>query len=242
MIEPALKIAVITPYKNEGMECIGRCIATLQAQEHPVFLHVIVCDGDGFPCDKHSLPGNVHVIELPGGCEDTGASPRAIGSIYAIAQHCQGLAYLDIDNTVTTSHIANAVKAAQQGASVVIAERWICDYATGEPLFQDTQENGVMFVDTNTLFLFGPAMIPGTRWWQVPRQPGSRTAGVDRIVWKRIAAFSEHNKLKIVKTGKPSVYYRSRWKHHYDKVNRPAPSPCKTLKTVNGVAVAHWMD
>ena len=243
-----LKVAVITPYKDEDISCIERCIATLQAQEYPAYLHLIVCDGNRFPIDKSKLPDNVQVIELPSGCEDTGASPRAIGSIYAIAQHCDGLAYLDIDNTVTTDHISNAVQQAVQGACIVIADRWICDYNTGEPLFRDNIENGfmkedgVMFVDTNTLFLFGPAMIPGTQWWQVQRQPGLRTAGVDRIVWRRITQFSQNNQLKTAKTGKPTVYYRSRWKHHYKLANRPAPSPCKTLeKVINGLKVAKWI-
>lgn len=237
-----MKIAVITPFKNEVTECIQRCIDCIQQQTHPAYMHIIICDGAAFPLEKKSLPGNVLVIELPEGCEDTGASPRAIGSIYAMARHAEGLAYLDIDNTVTADHISNAIKQAQQGAHVVIADRWICDYNTGEPLFLDNIESGVNIVDTNTLFLFGKAMPPGAQWWQVPRKPGIRTAGVDRYIWEHISRFSAAHNLKIVRTGQPTVFYRSRWEHHYRKVGKPAPSPKKTLVNIDGIIVAKWIN
>jgi cellulose synthase/poly-beta-1,6-N-acetylglucosamine synthase-like glycosyltransferase len=242
MTNTNIKIAVVTPYKNEDVEYIQRCIDCISNQSHPAYLHIIVSDGEKFPIAKEELPQHVHIIELPSGTEDTGATPRAIGSIYAISQFTNGISYLDIDNTVSEDHLKNAAEQYQLGAHVVIAERWICDDQTGEPMFVDNIENGMQFADTNTLFLFERAMMPGTQWWQVPRKPGLRIAGVDRYTWKRVTQFTEKFHLKIAKTHDATVFYRSRWKHHYEKAGRTPPSPSKTLIRINGSYVAKWLD
>ncbi len=239
---PLKKIGVISPFKNETPDCIQRCIDNVSQQKHAVAMHIIICDGEAFPHSEVSLPKHVHIIQLPQGCEDTGATPRAIGSIYAIAHFCEAIAYLDIDNQWTDDHLQIAVDFNKKGADVVISDRWICHYDTCEPLYVDDFENAISVVDTNCIVLFGKAMIPGSQWWQIPRKKGERTAGVDRYIWNHIVKFVKNNNLHIVRTQQATALYNSRWLHHYTRINQTPPKPAKTLTTKNGVIVAVWIE
>jgi len=235
-------IAVITPIKNETPDCIQRCINTVAEQTHPVALHVMVMDGAQFPASEVTLPQHVHLIHLPSGCEDTGATPRAIGSIYAIAQFCDGIAYLDVDNQWAKEHLQNAVDMNNEGCDVVISDRWICDYDTCEPLYVDDFDHCVSVIDTNTITLFGKAIMTGSQWWQVPRRKGERSAGVDRYIWDRIKSFVKKNNLRIARTHKATSLYNSRWLVHYTRINRTPPKPTKSLVRKDGVFIAVWSE
>lgn len=237
-----IKIAVISPFKNESPECIQQCIDNVSSQSYPVGMHIIICDGAEFPSGSLTLPQHVHVIQLPQGCEDTGATPRAIGSIYAIAHFCHAIAYLDIDNLWTNDHLQNAVDFNRKGADVVISDRWICHHESGENLYIDDFEHAITVVDTNTIVLFGKAMIPGSQWWRIPRKKGERTAGVDRYAWDHIVNFVKHNNLRIMRTRHATSLYVSRWLHHYTRINLTPPSPAKTLTSNNGMIVALWVE
>ncbi|MEH6552258.1 MAG: glycosyltransferase [Pseudomonadales bacterium] len=236
------QLAVITPIKDEPPEVVMRCVNSVARQTVPVALHVLIFDGT--PCEpslKHQLASNIHVIELPAGCEDTGATPRAIGTIYAQSMHCDGVAYLDADNSWAPSHLESTLAIFKMGAHIVVADRWICNYRTDKPMFIDQTENGISVIDTNTLSLFGDAILAGANWWRVPRRKGVRTAGVDRYLEKELAELATTKGLKLGRTHEATVFYRSRWIDHYRNIPMTEmPDKVKILVEENGIVVAKW--
>lgn len=234
-------IAVITPYKNETEKTVWRCIETVQAQSFAASLHIFICDGDEFPIDKNRLPESVQIMTLPKATNDTGATPRAIGTIYAHAHFCNAAAYLDVDNTWTSDHLACAIKAYQSGAHIVFSHRRICHYSTHEPIGVDTFDSGTDFVDTNCITLFDLAMNPGTQWWRIPKYAGERVAGVDRYLWRNLKKFAQAHQLTIARIDKATVNYNSRWLGHYQTLGIEPPKPAKQLIEKNGYFVAAWV-
>lgn len=226
------KIAVITPV-GAGADCLSRAIDSVAAQTLSSALHIVVFDGVE-PC---AVDPRVQAIFLPVGCEDTGATPRAIGANLALAQHCDGLAFLDADNSWAPEHLETLVKLARH-FDVTVADRHICDL-NDELMFQDYGDSdGKRFADTNCFLLTGGSVQVARQWGNVPRLPGVRTAAVDRELWKRI----RKRGFSIGRTGLATVYYRSRWLAHYRQFPERAPPQCKVLRTMDGVITASWID
>ena len=74
-------IVVVTPYVGEPDAVVERCIASVRAQRAPLPVrHVLVSDGCALP----DLPDDVEGIALPRRTGDGGATPRAVGSVFAI--------------------------------------------------------------------------------------------------------------------------------------------------------------
>jgi hypothetical protein len=97
----------------------------------------------------------------------------------------------------------------------------------GHEMFVDAGDSdGLAFADTNTIALFGRAVVFGTTWaWFA--QP----SGTDRIFWDRLR--KSFGAQKIANTGAPTVLYQTRWAAHYNHVDEhgkprwQAPSPAK---------------
>src|SRR5271166_697694 len=101
-----LKVAVVTPYHREPTEWLAQCIAGVAAQTYPC-THILVADG--FPRPDLVPPAAQH-IQLPRAHADNGNTPRAIGSISAIGEGFDAIAYLDADNWHEPGFIEAMVK------------------------------------------------------------------------------------------------------------------------------------
>jgi hypothetical protein len=102
-----VRIAVITPHYKTRPDWLERCVASVAAQTLPC-KHFLVCDGDILP--QIELSTNVQVLQLPRAHADFGNTPRAIGSVSAIAQDFDAIAYLDSDNWYETGHMQHLLE------------------------------------------------------------------------------------------------------------------------------------
>src|SRR3989344_8281647 len=102
-----MKVAVITPYFNILDEWLLQCHRSVKSQTHPC-THILVADGRAKDI-VNSLEAQ-HIL-LPVNYRDYGDTPRGVGSILAIGQGFDAIAYLDADNWYYPEHIASMVAA-----------------------------------------------------------------------------------------------------------------------------------
>lgn len=222
-----MRIGIITP-------TVSGEYTAVEAPKGADVLRVIVVDGAlGV---EPALPLGTECIHLPRGAYDAGATPRAIGSAYALGQGCDVIAFLDDDNGFEPEHLRNAVHMIAQGAEVVTSLRVMVSPA-GEVLGVDTHDSdGINFCDTNCVVLAGKAAKFATTWnWF------SEPSGTDRIFWDRLKkSFGS----AIVCTGQPTVRYVTRWAAHYQgqlEDGSPAhqpPNPAKFVRVRNGIRIS----
>lgn len=222
-----MKLGIIVPTTgsnpDEDFSTIESAHKAASGMDHEV---VVVYDGwdlDDMP-PPYAIPSEVG-ITLPRRAGDAGATPRGVGSAYAIGQHCDVISFLDSGNAFEPTHLANAVVAIQQGAEVVSSLRVMVSH-TGETMYVDTfDSDGVGFCDTNCMVLAGRAAKFATTWnWNVS------ASGADRKLWERLChSFRGHMEC----TGQPTVRYVTRWACHYNARNEDgtpkfiAPDPAK---------------
>src|SRR3990172_6396080 len=100
-LEGPMRVAVITPYYKAREDWLTRCHESVRAQTHPA-THILVADGtpesyvDGWEAQ--------HIV-LMKNHGDFGDTPRAVGSVSAIGQGFDAIAYLDADNWYAPEHI-----------------------------------------------------------------------------------------------------------------------------------------
>jgi hypothetical protein len=216
-----VKIAVITPTIGE-VEKLERCQASVEAQVVPDGVeveHIVV--GDGV---EGCLASGFTAIELPLRANDAGATPRAIGSAYALGQGADAIAFLDDDNEWEADHLAVALQYVAAGAEVIASARYLCEYDTGRIMRADTHESdGGNFADTNTVVLAGRAAQFATTWaW------GAHESGADRVFWRRLRRSFDST---CAATRKPTVRYRTPWLVHYGDPQFTPPKPAKLVGT-----------
>ena len=143
-----MKVAVITPYYKTPDEWLLKCHQSVKAQTHAC-THVLVADGhpqpivDGLEAQHLCLPVNIG---------DYGDTPRGLGSVLAISQGFDAIAYLDADNWYSSEHIATMAALHQKtGAAVITAARNL-HRLDGTLLGVCAECNGDTFVDTNCYF------------------------------------------------------------------------------------------
>ena len=89
-----MKVAVITPYHKVPTDWLVQCLESVRSQTY-TSTHILVADG--IPQDVVDTYGVQHLV-LPRCHGDYGDTPRAIGSISAIGQGFDAIAWLDADN------------------------------------------------------------------------------------------------------------------------------------------------
>jgi glycosyltransferase involved in cell wall biosynthesis len=125
-----MKVAVITPYFRTPLPWLERCHQSVLLQTHPC-TQIFVADGE--PLAVIDQWKAQHIV-LQHGHGDFGDTPLAIGSLSAIGQGFDAIAYLDSDNWYHPEHIASLVALHQQvGAAVCAANRLFCRL-DGSPL------------------------------------------------------------------------------------------------------------
>ena len=143
--------------------------------------HILVNDGGEPPRVDDS--GSLQVVHLPRAHHDVGNAGRAIGSVTAICQGFDALAYLDADNWYEPNHLETlAALYRASGADVCSSARNLY-HPEGTLLGRCPEVDGERFVDTNCLFLTSAAFAVVAAWYLVPR---GHVLAADREVWRTI--------------------------------------------------------
>ncbi len=216
-----MKVAVVTPFHQTPTDWLQNCLASVDAQTVPC-THFLVCDGDVLP--RVELSRNVQILRLPRPHADFGNAPRAVGSVSAICQDFDAIAYLDSDNWFEPEHIEQLCEAHDKtGAAVCSSSRNLYDLE-GQLLGSCPEVDGVRFVDTNCLFLTRAAFGLVAAWYLMPR---SHVEVGDRLVWKAIV----DSKLSRSHSPRPTVNYRTRHVVHYEHFGKTPPPSAKRINS-----------
>jgi glycosyltransferase involved in cell wall biosynthesis len=216
-----MKIAVVTPYFNTENELLLSCHESVIAQTHPC-THILVADGrpqeivDSF---------KAHHVTLPINSADYGDTPRGIGSVLAVSQGFDAIAYLDADNWYYPDHIATMVEQHRKtGAAVVTAARNL-HRLDGSLMGLCTEVDGRNFVDTNCILLTRAAFSVLQVWWSM--WPHLHIMG-DRVLWANVI----HKKLSLAHSSRPTVAYRTGFIEHYQKFGETPPAGAKSARDI----------
>ncbi len=224
------RVAVITPYFEESEDVLRTCYESVQRQGHSC-THFLVADGSP-RSDVVSWPAE-HII-LPRSHKDNGNTPRAIGSLSAMNQGYDAIAYLDADNWFYPDHIESMVDLHRRtGVAVCTASRTM-HRLDGSLLYADVFDcDGQKHVDTSCHFLTRPAFQVLPIWAMMPRQLGPIC---DVVIWQSI--LSRH--LTHAHNLRPTVAFRTQYQVHYKNIGECPPPNTKSGAESTGKAVKWW--
>lgn len=222
----SFRVAVVTPYCHETPTILRTCCESVTAQTYPC-THFLVADG--YPQD---VPNSSHVehILLPRAHGDNGNTARCIGSLSAMNQGFDAIAYLDADNWYYPQHIESMVSLhAKSSADVCTAQRSM-HRVDGSLMYHDQDEsNGTSHVDTSCLFLTRPAFSILPTWAMMPFQFGPIC---DRIIW---ATIKRHG-FSTAHHSTTTVAFRTQYQVHYQRLGEIPPPETKTIEESTGSA------
>jgi hypothetical protein len=212
-----MKVAVVTPFFNTPQEWLDQCIESVQNQTHPC-THFLVSDGNTAPI--FPKPDNIQVIQLPKPHADVGNLARAVGSISAISQGFDAIAYLDSDNWYQPHHIESLVRLQQHTQAAVCTCNRTLHHLDGSLLGLCMENDGHDHVDTSCLFLTRPAFGLVAVWYLMEPQHG---AVGDRIFWNNLKAWN----LSHAHSHLPTVAFRTNYRIHYQSLGLEPPLTAK---------------
>ncbi len=223
-----MRVAVITPYYREPRAMLERALAAVAAQTHPC-THFMV--SDGHPADWiDALP--VRHVRLGLAHGDYGDTPRAVGSMLAVREGFDAIAYLDADNQYLPGHMAQMVNAMRSlAADVLVSPRILLRPDGSEMKVED--EDIRQHVDTSCMLL-GPRAFGITALWAL--MPRQFTAVGDRVIWNAVTA----RKLRIAALHDAGVPYECRWRAVYERAGETPPPDAKDLMDELRAASRWW--
>ncbi|MEO0035631.1 MAG: hypothetical protein RLZZ501_1654 [Pseudomonadota bacterium] len=202
---PPFRIAVVTPYYKEASEILAECHDSVTAQSVPC-THFMVADG--FPNTVVDGWGGVEHLALSRAHANNGNTPRAIGSMSAIAQGFDAIAYLDADNWFRSDHLERMLELHRsKGVSICTSNRTM-HRLDGSILYCDLENDGVTFVDTSCFFLTRRAFRLAALWGMMPNQLSPLC---DRIFWQAV----QSSRLPRAHSREATVAFRTRYASHY---------------------------
>jgi hypothetical protein len=221
-----VRVAVITPYYRESSAYLRRAHESVLAQTHPA-THFMVADGHPNPLVNDWA---VEHIVLPRAHHDFGDTPRVIGSICALGQGYEAIAFLDADNWFRPDHIEAMVTAHREtGHNVCVASRSM-HRLDGSLMYVEPSDED--HVDTSCFFLVGEAvrMIP-----LMAIKPKPLSEINDRIFWKCL----RERGFGFVRVPAATVAYTSKWKITYQAVGETPPEGAD--QEVAGADARRWL-
>ena len=197
----SFRVAVVTPYYREAPEILRDCLDSVLTQTHPC-THFVVADGH--PQDLSARRSVEHII-LSRAHGDAGNLARAVGSLSAMTQGFDAVAYLDADNWYYPNHVEAMVALHRAtGAAVCTTTRTI-NRLDGSLMYTDVLEsNGRDHVDTSCLFVTRAAFRVLPVWAMMPPQLGPLC---DRVMW---AAIRGH-RFTTAHHAEPTVAFRTQY-------------------------------
>lgn len=212
-----MKIAVVTPFYQTPQSWLEQCLESVCSQTLPC-THFLISDGD----ELQRIPSgnNCQVIQLPQPHANNGNTPRAIGSICAISQGFDAIAYLDSDNWYQPNHLESLVALHQKTGAAICTSRRTLHHVDGMLLGLCLTDDGETFVDTSCLFLTRDAFGLVSVWYLMEQNYAS---GCDRVFWENIKAW----KLSRSHTSLPTVAFRTRYRSDYSFFGVEPPEDAK---------------
>lgn len=206
-----MRIAVITPYFKEPIEKLRRCHDSVLQQTHTDIQHIMVADG--FPLEEIDTWEQCLHIRLPINHNDSGDTPRIIGSASATARWFDGIVFLDADNWFDPSHIEKLIKVHQRsGAPVITCARRLVRPDNGEVLGTCTESDGQRFNDTNCYLITQEAYPLMAAWGFRNHAVAKKVGNVgDRLFWNAIVKSG----IKRAHIPEPTINYETAYAVHY---------------------------
>jgi len=219
-----MRIAVVTPFFKPRLDWLQQCHASVRAQTHTC-IHILISDGAG-PNPVAGFQGQF--IELQHNHSDYGDTPRAVGSISALAQGFDAVAYLDADCWYEEGHIASLVELqARTSAAVCTSARKLYDYRDNF-LEICPRSDGQAFADTNCLMVWRPASHLYAQWAYIP--PEYHLID-DRYIFQQILK----QKISRAHTGVASACYRTKLPGVFKRLGLPIPPEAEADKRIPGL-------
>jgi len=227
-----LRVAVITPYYQETLEVLKQCHASVRRQTYPC-THFLVSDGHP-QADVQNWSVEHIVLSRPHA--DVGNTPRAVGSLVAMNEDFDAIAYLDADNWYHPAHIESMVDLHRQTEACVCTATRDFHRLDGSFMCTDTYDSdGQKHADTSCLFLTRAAFEILPLWAMMPKQLG---AAGDQIVWEAIVARG----FPRAHCRTPTVAFRTQYQIHYQNAREVPPPGTKTYSTSTGKAESWWLS
>jgi hypothetical protein len=223
------RVAVVTPYFRTPNRWLERCLASVRAQNYSC-THFLIADGEPQQIVKDF--GCEHII-LPRSHGDYGDTPRSIGSLKAIEQGFDAVAYLDADNWYQSNHISSLIGLHQKtGAAICTSKRRIC-HLDGREMAICLTSDGEQFCDTSCLMLTRSAFDMVSVWRNIA---DDEHAIDDRIMWYNILK-SGHSRAH---TDLPTVCYTADHAGFYLGLGWPIPEGVRNSAATKA-AYARWI-
>ncbi len=219
-----VRVAVITPYFNTPDDWLRQCHDSVMAQTYPC-THFMVADGRAQSVVEEM---KVQHTVLPHNYADYGDTPRGIGSVLAISQGFDAIAYLDADNWYYPNHISHMVALYNQSRADVISSARMLHRLDGSVLGPCPEVDGEKFVDTSCYFLTRGAFSVVPVFWEM--EPHLHAID-DRVIWAHV----KHRQLTRQHSARETVAYRTAFIDHYRLFNEAPPPGAKTSEHINKV-------
>jgi glycosyltransferase involved in cell wall biosynthesis len=199
-----MRIAVITPYSDSKIKALDRCRNSVASQTTPC-THLLV---GSVPLQLPTDRSMQNLVVPPPHAWSTN-SRRAFGSISAITQGFDAIAYLDELCWYEPRHLELLVETvSRENAAIGSSTRTL--YAPDGRLLGPCPEiDGDVFVDVNCLLITKPAFIFVSQWFLAPPEQ-ERIA--DRYLWRALKLSG----LKRVHHGIATLNYPTSYRAHLD--------------------------
>jgi len=226
-----MRVAVVSAYFKESRQVLQRCLESVKAQSHPC-THFLISDGhpQSFLDD---LP--VRHVKLGAAHADYGDTPRSIGSLLAIQEEFDAIAYLDADNFFVPDHIQQTLDAAAATGKVfdVLTTRRFLVRPDGSRL-PVVDESFQTHADTSC-FLILRGGFPLVHLWALVPRPLSVIG--DRVFLRAILARG----CRIGHVPRQSVGYQALWTNLYLALGEVPPEGAKEIHTEIEEAIRWWL-
>lgn len=216
-----MRIAVVTPYFRTPEEWLERSIDSVRDQT-VACTHILVADGVPMDLSRHE---HVQHIQLGHNHVDYGGTPRAIGSVSAMTQGFDAIAYLDADNWYLPQHLEELVTLHRQSKAALCTSARTLHRLDGTALGPCNQVDGQNFVDTNCLFLTRKAFRLIPVWWTMPAE--FHAVG-DVFFWFQAV---EHGITRAHKHT-PTVAFRTAYQWHYREFGEVPPEGARNTEDI----------
>ena len=230
-----MKVAVVTPYYNEPLDVLKRCMTSVYRQTAvSTHSHIIVADTP-HAIDHSTLDLPCQLINLNFNHNDAGATPRAIGALSAFSQGYDAVSFLDADNVYDHYHLYKMIELCKERSSdIITATRNLYSKFDDTFLYTDTIEsNGIDFCDTNCMFITKRLMHLMTHWI-ISKELS--LAG-DRIFWNNII---QNPSIKKFHCNDPTVRYYTKWAWHFQHAQKSIPDDSIWMSTdLNNAIIVH---
>lgn len=228
------RIAVITPYYKESLDVLSKCHESVISQATDTD-HFFIADGH----PRSEIDDwNVKHITLHSGHSDNGNTPRGIGSLLAIKEGYDFIAYLDADNWFHENHLVSLLQLWNKTKAPVCCAMRTFHHLNGEMMrVADNDENEFKFVDTSCYLIHRDAFDCLDIWHKMPSE---LSPICDRVFYSTIL----HNRYSIAFSKLRTVAFRTQYKSHYKHLKSNVPNdlkdrvweaPYQYLRTFKGV-------